>query len=372
MISFLSVFPPYRGGISTFSDYLYRHLSDHRVVNAYNFKTLYPDLLFPGKSQKREEEGESYAEPLLHSYNPLNWNRAARRIAKDQPDFLLYSHWHPFFSPAYSSVMKKLSVQSPSTRSVCIAHNILPHESFPFGKQLIRRMLNRTDKIVLLSGQTLGELHQLKVNIENRKLFHPVYTMQPTSRSRSELREAYGFQPGDRVLLFFGLIRKYKGLDLLIDALNQLDLEQLQIRPLIAGEFYDSKEDYIDRIRQDHRSLYTIVDRFVTDEELAEIFTLSDLLVLPYRSASQSGILANAIQFQLPVLVSDQPGLTEHIDHGKTGLIFESENVEALRSAIRQYIETIDTEKMRENLKQLKNELSWENFTGQLLGFLES
>lgn len=373
MISFLSVFPPYRGGISTFSDYLYRHLSDRREINTYNFKKLYPDLLFPGKSQKTERGTEkTYATPLLHSYNPLNWSSAAKRIAEGQPDHLLYSYWHPFFSPAFGRVLKVLEERSPSTRPVCIAHNILPHESFPFGKPLIRSMLKRTDQVVLLSGQTLDELNQLEVDIDRKKLFHPVYEMESPEQSRRELREEYGFKPGDRVLLFFGLVRKYKGLDLFIDALNRLDLKELRIKPLIVGEFYDKKRHYIDRIREDHKSRYTIIDRFVSDDELAMFFTLSDLLILPYRSASQSGILANAIQFQLPALVSNQPGLTEHIEHGKTGLIFESENVDDLRRQILNYIRMIDQDKIRENLEHLRSELSWENFTGRLLEFIES
>lgn len=371
MISFLSVFPPFRGGISTFSDHLYRHLINREKVNAYNFKKLYPSLLFPGESQEQEKQNEVYAAPLLHSFNPLNWNRAAGRISEEQPDYFIYSYWNPFFAPAYSRILSRMNRQNPFTETLCIAHNILPHEWFPLDRFLMKRMLKRTGKVVLLSEQTRWELGQLNLDIEHLKLFHPVYPVDPPGRSRSELRREYGFRSGDHVILFFGLVRPYKGLDLLIQALNRLNLAELQVRPLIAGEFYDEKSRYTDLIKEDHTSRYTIIDRFVSDKELAEIFTLSDLLVLPYRTASQSGILANAIQFQLPTLVSDQPGLTEHIEQGKTGYIFESGNIEALKNAIQAFIKDGHSETIRENLLYLKGELSWEHFTGELLEFLK-
>ena len=371
MISFLSVFPPYRGGISTFSDHLYRHLVKREKVNAYNFKKLYPSLLFPGKSQKREKTGQVYAAPLLHSFNPLNWGKSGDYISGKKPDYFIYSYWNPFFAPAYSRILSRLKRRSPSTETLCIAHNILPHEWFPLDRFLMKRMLVRTGKVVLLSEQTNRELGQLGIDIEHLKLFHPVYPVDPPEISRSELRRKYGFRAGDRIILFFGLVRPYKGLDLLIRALNSLDLADLQVKPLIAGEFYDDKSRYTDLIKENHKSSYTIIDQFVTDKELAEIFTISDLLVLPYRTASQSGILANAIQFQLPSIVSNQPGLTEHIEDGITGYIFESGNIEALKEAIQAFIRSGNSETIRENLLYLKGELSWEHFTEELLDFLK-
>ena len=372
LISFLSVFPPYRGGISKFSDFLYCHLKDRAEIQAYNFTNLYPSLLFPGKSQFLDgnDEGQEYAKRLIHSWNPLNWKTAARAIASEKPDHFLISYWHPFFAPAFIRVISEVKKNSPGTCISILAHNVLPHEKFPMGQYLSQKLLAKADNIFVLSESSLKEADNLSITDKVTKLFHPVYEQAPPEKSRPQLRKQYGFADDDIVLLFFGLIRPYKGLDLMIEALNRIDLSSHRIRPLIAGEFYMDKEPVLSNIDDNHKTCYTIIDRFVSDEEMAEILTLSDAMVMPYRSATQSGILANAINFKLPCIVSDVEGLTEHLTDNKSALIFPSENITALKQAIESILENDSRTRIAGHLEVIKEELSWQAFTDQLMAKL--
>jgi len=372
VISFLSVFPPYRGGIARFSDYLYQHIAGHETINAFNFKKLYPDLLFPGTTQFSKEGETGYGTRVLHSYNPLSWNSSAEQIAEDQPDWLLISYWHPFFIPACNRIIKKLKKISPQTKTAAIAHNVKPHESFPFSKLLMKRFFELNDLVVTLSQQTGQELSRLADIQHHIQLFHPVYDIRPPAEPKEELKKKYGFTPDERVVLFFGLVRSYKGLDILIDAMKKIDLNKYRIRILVAGEFYDEKEKYTASIQAGQKQNFTILDRFVTQQEASEIFKLSDLLVLPYKTASQSGVLADALNFELPAVVSNHPGLTEFIRDEKNGMIFENKNADALAAKIQKFFsdETL-RDSMRSELGKLKQQLSWENFTLQLLNELK-
>lgn len=372
MIAFLSVFPPYRGGISTFSDYTFRWLDQSAEIKAYNFFRLYPDLFFPGKSQKVEfDESTIYAEPILHSYNPFNWKKVARTILADDPECLLYSYWHPFFAPAYTKVIKTLKKKKPDLKVIAIAHNVLPHEAFPLQEYLVNKLFSYTDEIVLLSSQTEMELHSFTGDIQATRLFHPVYIQNYPTEPKEDLREKYGFEPDDHILIFFGLVRPYKGLDIFIEALNDLPLKELKIRPLIVGEFYTDKQHLLNKIDTSSLDQYMVIDRFVSDRVAAELLYISDAMVLPYRSASQSGVLSNAINFDLPVIVSDLPGLSEHLSHKESGLIFDTGNPDALKQQIKYFVTEKVKQPMSQEISKLKDELSWQKFAGKLLSLIE-
>ena len=367
MISFLSVFPPYRGGIAKFSDYLYRSLSKKTDVRAYNFRKLYPDLLFPGKSQTISNQRARYALPLLHSMNPFNWNISAEKIAERKPEALIYSYWHPFFSPSLLFTIKKIKKKVPGIQVVGIAHNVIPHEYFPFQSQLSSNLFDETDHVILLSEQTKSEYKSFKNDNKAVRLFHPVYNQPIPAENKAAMRNRYGLNSDSTIFLFFGLIRQYKGLDIMIQALNTLDLHRHNIQPLIVGEFYTDKQKLLSLINPDHLSKYKIIDRFVSEQEAAELLTLSDAMILPYRSASQSGVLSNAINFKLPVIVSDLPGLKEHITPNKNGIVFKQNSVEDLRKAILLMANNNLAAKMSTHMKELKNRLTWEKFSDEIL-----
>jgi len=371
VISFLSVFPPFRGGIADFSHYLYKELEKISTIRAYNYKNLYPDLLFPGKTQFAEENNADYAIPLLHSYNPLNWRHSTRILSKDNPDLFIYSHWHPFFAPSNSYILNHLKKLNPDIKIAGILHNVIPHENFPFQRTFLTSLFRKTDYPIVLSEKTLNEFRALNLPPAPHKLFHPVYDQPAPDKPRSALRTELNISDDETVVLFFGLVRKYKGLDILIDALNGLDLEELKIRPLIVGEFYVNQNELLGRIKADHKNRYIIIDRFITKHEVAKYLSISDVMVLPYRSASQSGILSNAINFKLPVIISNLPGLMEHVEENKTGLTFEKENVEDLRDKIKRFQSDNLAPQFRPNLEYLRNKLTWKIFKDRLLDITE-
>lgn len=374
MITFLSVFPPYRGGISTFSDYLYKHLSKNGArVTAINFSRLYPPILFPGTSQFTEEEEKSADNypRLLHSYNPFNWKPAAAEILEQNPRHLLISYWHPFFAPAFLNIIRRIRKRNPGIQVTLLVHNVVPHEHFPFGKSLSRAMLNTADQVILLSRQSQIEAEKLGISSQVHTLFHPVYEQIHPPHSKDKLREKYNFTTSDHILLFFGLVRPYKGLDILIEALNGLHLDELNIKVLIAGEFYTDESAITAKIKPEHSARYAIINRFISNEEMAEVFSISDVLVMPYRRASQSGILANAINFGLPVIASDLPGLTEHLEHGKNALIVRKEDARELREAIKTLLDSEVRLTMAAHVDALNKELSWDKFTSRVLALLQ-
>ena len=372
MISFLSVFPPYRGGIAKFSDSLYRELSLQTTVRPYNFKKLYPSLLFPGTSQKLEDRSGTYAPEIFHPYQPFNWKATAGRIMEDNPEYLMYSYWHPFFAPGFRKVLEHCKKAKPSLKTLGIAHNIMPHEYFPFKKYLTRQLLNKTDLTFLLSEQTESDFKNLDTGSQYLKLFHPIYELDKPEDDVATLRSKYGFNDDDQIVLFLGLVRDYKGVDILIDAMNKILKNRPHIRPLIVGEFYTDKSKLLGRIDNEVRARFTIMDEFVPEEIMAEILTLSDLLVLPYKEASQSGVLANAIFFNLPALVTDQPGLSEHLMHRHNGMICRPRNAQDLRKKIEAYFDEGLKEKLSHNLEPLKRDLSWDKFGSRLLQTIES
>lgn len=373
MISFLSVFPPYRGGIAKFSDVLYTRLSELTEIRAHSFKKLYPNLLFPGTSQTiSSKSGKKYSSRIFHPYQPFNWNKAAKKIMKDKPSVLLYSYWHPFFAPGLVRLLKTCKKIDPSLQRVCVAHNILPHEYFPFKELLTNRLLNNTELTVLLSSQTETDFKKLSPKSAQSTLFHPIYELPNPSATEHELRKQYGFKETDKIILFMGLVRDYKGLDLLIEAMNKLHSEKHAYKVIICGEFYTEKEPLLNLIDRQYRTYYTVIDEFVSEQKMADILSLSNLLVLPYKKGTQSGILANAIYCNLPTLISDLPGLSEHLTHRQNGLIFRKGDAQDLREKLLSYFQEDLQAELSGNLNRLKEELNWKKFARRLLYEVES
>jgi glycosyltransferase involved in cell wall biosynthesis len=365
VIAFQSVFPSYRGGISKFSDHLYKALSERYLVRAFNYKKLYPPVLFPGTSQYLEESHELYAHPTLHAYNPLNWKSAYRRMIHAETQVYVYSHWHPFFTASQISILKEIKTRNPDVVTAGIIHNVSPHERFPMQDVLTRRLFKLTDAPIVLSEQTNLEYLGLMSGERPERLFHPVYEQSWPDDSRESIRKRFDFEPNEIVVLFFGLVRQYKGLDILIDALNLINLEKTRIRPLIVGEFYIDPQSILSKIKTEHLPYYEIVNRYVSEDEAARYLSASDVMVLPYRSASQSGVLSNALNFNLPALVSDLPGLTELVKQNVTGRIVEPGNSVALARELVHLATEANLSEMRTNVESYRQRLSWTRFVDE-------
>ena len=364
-IAFLSVFHPYRGGISQFSTSLYQSLEKRSEIRAFNFKRQYPKLFFPGKSQyvSTEKNNPFHSYPLLDSINPLSYQKTAREINAYSPDLLLTNFWLPFFGPALGNVAKRMHQKC---KKISILHNVIPHESRPFDKRLTKYFLNKNDAFVILSEQVKRDLLKIKPGARFLYHRHPLYDHFGQIQEKNSARASLGIPKDKNVLLFFGFIRKYKGLDKLLSAFRSLSNEYHLI---IAGECYDNFEQYqsiIDAHLLSDR--ITLKNKYIPFSEVGKIFSASDLVILPYRSATQSGITAIAYHFSKPVMVSDVGGLAESVVEGKTGYIIKDPSPAAFASQIQSVFPL--PQNMEIEIKKLKKELSWDTFADHLLEFI--
>ncbi len=365
-IAVLSCFPPYRGGISQFNTSLYEELAKDHDVAAFNFTVQYPGFLFPGKTQYIEEEG--YRPPfetvrILNTINPISYIRTAKAIRKWKPDLLVMRYWMPFFAPSQGYVARRLKRHC---KVISILDNVTPHERMPFARTLTRYFLSGNDAYITLCNAVKDDLLSFKPDAKNIVSPHPIYSNFGEKTGRETAAEALGLDPEKKTLLFFGLIREYKGLDILIEAFSKLD-ESYQL--LIAGETYGSFEKYQDLIdRSPNRERIHLFNRFIKDSEVAEYFCASDLCVLPYRSATQSGISSISYHFDLPMVTTAVGGLKEMIGESGTGIVTEEITPDAIAECIERYFSdgSIRTSCIQ-RIAEEKQRLSWPTFCHNLI-----
>ncbi|GAB4293780.1 MAG: glycosyltransferase family 4 protein [Ignavibacteriaceae bacterium] len=362
---------PYRGGIANFAGLLYTELSKNHSVTVVTFKRQYPSFLFPGKSQL-EPDNHSVKIPsvqLIDSINPVTWYMTAKHILNEKPDLVIFKYWLPFFSPSFGFIAGKLKKQGIPL--ACIFHNVIPHERIPGDKILSMYFVRKVDHFITLSESVKNDLSLLVPDKKTLVLFHPVLSFFGELTDKKIAKE-YLQISAEKLLLFFGIVREYKGLDVLINALSRLSsLPDLKL--LVAGEFYSDKNSYLKLIEKKGLMDKIIVrDNFIPASEVKYYFSAADAVILPYRSATQSGIVQIAMNFRKPVIASDVGGLSEVVKHGITGYIVEKENPQKLADAILNFYEN---NKERDFVKNVENEVgkySWSNFVAQMISFVSS
>lgn len=369
-IAFLSPFYPYRGGIAQFSDSLFIELSKTNETKAFTFKRMYPSLFFPGTSQyvlKDDIDRGVRAERLLDSINPFTFGKTARRILDFNPDMLLLSFWMPFFAPSLGGVAKRVKNRNKNVKIISILHNVIPHEERTGDIQLTRRFLDRNDGFVVLNESSKRDLLVIKRHSKFIVHSHPLYDHYGEKIDKREARNKLGIPSGKKVLLFFGLIRDYKGLDLLIESMAELDDTYLLV---IAGEVYGKFDKYRDLIHDKHLQNRTSLHlKYIPDSELPLYFSAADICVLPYRSGTQSGIVAVSYHFGLPVIVTNTGGLKEMVEEGKTGHIVSEPDPMLIADAVAKFLEDEDRAEYSKNIEIFKQERSWESFARRLVEF---
>lgn len=370
-IGYLSTFYPYRGGIAQFNASLYRELEKQHELRAFTFTRQYPNLLFPGQTQM--VTGADTADPVpstrvLDSVNPVSWLKTAGQITAWSPDLLIMKFWMPFFGPSLGTVSGK--VRKKGTRSIAILDNVIPHEKRPGDLALIRYYLNRVDGFIAMSRAVQDDLLSLKPDAAVRLKAHPLYDHFPPSVPTAEARQKLGLPQDKIILLFFGFIREYKGLDILIDSLPKLG-DRFHL--VIAGEVYGNFDRYQSQIdRLGLQSRISVFTRYISDQEVPVFFSAADLGVLPYKTATQSGIVQIASQFDLPVLVTDVGGLTEMVSHGETGWVVSRPDPEEVAAGIHAIFGSDKTlPAWREEIKRRKPELSWPGFAREVLSLCQ-
>lgn len=366
-IAYLSTFYPFRGGIAQFNADLLEEFGRHHEVKAFTFTRQYPSFLFPGKTQyvtPGDKAKKVDSEAILDTANPFSWRPAARKIAAWKPDLLVMKYWMSYLAPSLGTVARYLKRRGIPV--VTVLDNVIPHEAKFFDKPFSRWFLRGNSGCVAMSEAVLKDMLSLTPDKPYILQPHPLYDHFGQKMDKRAAQEALGLDPGKRTLLFFGLIRDYKGLDLLIDALPLLG-EEYQL--VIAGESYGSFEKYEAQIAASGcADRIKVFNRYIDDEEVPRFFSAADLCVLPYKSATQSGITAISLHFDLPVVATPVGGLAESIEKPGIGLMTEGISAEAIAKTVRAFY-AANPDTFVENIRQAKATMTWEVFAGKILDF---
>lgn len=362
-IAYLSVFPPYRGGIAQFNQLYVEALKKQgHEVAVFNFKTQYPDFLFPGKSQFTEEHPD-LSTAKFSSINPLKIYQEAQAIKAYQPTIFITAYWMPFFAPSLGLLAKLLP---KNCIKMALLHNVIPHEPKGYDILLNRFFLNQFDTFITLSPTVTRQLLSIKPKAKYLELFHPVYTQFGLPLDQAICVQKLGLPRNKKIILFFGFIRKYKGLDLLIEAFGAFK-ETAHL--VIAGESYEDFSFY-QKLLQTHKIAqenYSHFDGFISDELVQQIFSASDCIALPYKSATQSGISAIANSFNLPQIVTPVGELINEVKHLETGYLCDAVSVVALTKGIANLLN--NSSKYKYNLQEVQSIKTWENFSEKSMEF---
>lgn len=357
-IAFLSTFYPFRGGIAQFNAGLYRALEKEHEVRAFTFTTQYPGILFPGQSQYisgSDPADKIPSHPVLSTINPISYFSAANAVSAWNPDLVITKFWMPFFGPSLGTVLRKTKKNSVN---ISILDNVIPHEKRPGDMMLTRFFLNQNQGFVVMSETVKKDLLSLQPGAKYVFQPHPLYNHFGKTLPRQEAIEKLNLNPNKKWLLFFGFIRDYKGLDILIQAMKKLPEE---FGLIIAGEVYGSFDKYETLIEElDLGERIALFTRYIRDEEVPRFFSASEACILPYKSATQSGIISIAFHFQLPVIATREGGLSEYIHEGETGCLIDEPNAQKTAEAILRFSKDGQKEIFRNGIKRAAEGLTWQ------------
>ena len=370
-IAILSCFYPYRGGISQFNACLYGELGKSHQVRAFNFSRQYPSFLFPGKTQYVTEDDNAVpveSISLLDTANPFTYRRTAETIKEWGPDLVLTRYWMSYFAPSLGYVTRRLRGHC---KVISILDNVVPHEPRFFDTPLTKYFLGGSDGYVTLCNAVADDLLRLRPDARYTVIPHPLYSHFGQKIPREEAEKALGLEHGKKNILFFGLIREYKGLDILLEAFAGLPDEY---RLIVAGEPYGPFDRYRKIIDgMDDGGRVKLFLRYIRDAEVSSFFSASDVVVLPYRSATQSGISSISYHFEVPMIVTGAGGLKEMIGDRGTGIVARDCSPEAIREEILEYFSNPSTAgNCIMNIRKEKERLSWGSFCRKLVEFYET
>lgn len=362
---------PFRGGISYHTTLLFKHLKARHQTRFYCFRRQYPRFLFPGKTDCEESRfylRDEESQPLLDALNPLTWLDVARHVVRDGPELTIFPWWVVYWAPQYLTMIVLIKLFS-RTRIVFICHNVTEHEAHFLRTAAARLVLSQAHGLIVHSEPEKKILKALTRKSRIMVTAHPNYDVFATAvMSKASAREKLGL-PDEKIILFFGFIRGYKGLSYLIKALP-LILARVKVRLLIVGEFWEDKERYLGLLDElDVREQVTIVDRYVRNEEIPGYFCAADLVMLPYTSVTGSGPLQLAFAFGRPVVATAIGSFPETVEDRKTGFLVAPRNPEAIADAVVEFYENHDGEEMSTLIKKEKGRFSWDHLIRAIEGF---
>ncbi|RYD73952.1 MAG: glycosyltransferase, partial [Sphingobacteriales bacterium] len=332
-----------------------------------SFSLQYPSFLFPGTTQYSSDPAPDNItiHTLINSVNPLNWLSVGNRIRKWKPDLIVVRYWLPFMGPCFGTILR-IAKKNKHSKVVCIADNIIPHEKragdVPFTKYFVKPV----DAFVTMSEKVLGDLKIFNQNKPALYIPHPLYDNFGDKIPKQQARENLGLNSHDKIILFFGFIRKYKGLDILLDAMAFLKNKMPGLKLLIAGEFYDDKKLYEEQVeRLGITDSLVLRTEFIPDNEIRNYLCAADLVVQPYRNATQSGVTPLAYHFEIPMVVTNVGGLAAMVPHDKAGLVAEP-NATSIAEQIEAYFEK-GTAHFMPGLLEEKKKYSWQVMTDSII-----
>lgn len=361
---------PLRGGLATFNQRLAKAFNDEgHSCSIYSFSLQYPSFLFPGKTQFTEEPAPANLDiyTVINSVNPFNWIRIGNRLKKEKPDIIIVRFWLPFMGPALGTILRRVR-KNKHTRIICIADNVIPHEKRFGDRPFTRYFLKSCDAFITMSEKVMTDLRQFEKEKPAKQVSHPLYDNFGEIIPKETARKHLGLPENENIILFFGFIRRYKGLDILLDAIGYLkknNPEALRFKLLVAGEFYEDEQPYQDQIDRlgirDHLILRT---DFIPDSEVKYYCCAADAVIQPYRNATQSGVTPLAYHFEKPMVVTNVGGLPALVPHEKVGLVV-APTPEAIAAGILHFYQ-LGEDFFIPHLRVEKEKYSWEKMSSEI------
>ncbi|MBI5168814.1 MAG: glycosyltransferase [Candidatus Eisenbacteria bacterium] len=361
---------PWRGGLAQYLGLLGEALKPHADVRAVTFTRQYPDFLFPGTSQFDPDAArpDFPTEAMLDSIGPLSWRRVAAHLERFAPAAVVLKWWMPFFAPAFASSVGPL--RRKGTRVILVCDNLIPHEPRFYDAAFTDWMMRNSDGYLVMSDSVNRDLDTLKAGAPRRRVPHPFYAQFDRKRfDRDSARAKLGLS-GD-VAMFFGYVRHYKGLDTLLEAWPLVRVRRPGATLVVAGEFYEKPEPYHALVKAAGEGAVRMLDRYIPDDEVEALFRAADVTVLPYRSATQSGVTHVAYALGCPVIATNVGGITETVREGETGLTAPPENPQALADVIVRFFEQGMAPAMAPHIAKLQAEHSWEALADSTVSLID-
>jgi len=354
---------PLRGGLATFDQRLAKEFNKNGDdCSIYSFSLQYPSFLFPGKTQYSTDPPPKDLKifSVINSINPLNWIDVGKRIKNERPDIVVVRYWIPLMGPALGTILKKVR-RNEHTKIICIADNIIPHEHRPGDKAFTRYFLKTCDAFIAMSEKVMGDLRNFVPKDKPAILVHhPLYDNFGEIISKTEARGKLKIKNDESIVLFFGFIRKYNGLDILLDAMKILKSQMSNLKLLIAGEFYEDEKPYLEQINKlginDNVILRT---DFIPDSEVKYYLCAADAVIQPYRNATQSGVTPLAYYFEKPMIVTNVGGLPSLVPNEKAGIVTEP-TAPSIANAILHFYQ-LGENYFLPHLRSEKQKYSWAN-----------
>ena len=366
---------PLRGGLATFDQRLAQEFQNQGFdCSIVSFSLQYPSFLFPGKTQYTNEPAPENLKifSLINSVNPQNWVEVGNKLCKWNADVIVVRYWIPFMGPALGTILRRVK-KNNHTKIICIADNVIPHEHRPGDRTFTRYFLKTCDAFITMSEKVLKDLYVFIADDSSKKsekptklVQHPLYDNFGERLPKSDARNHLGLNEDDKIILFFGFIRRYKGLDLLLQAMNEEAIKRQNIKLLIAGEFYEDEKLYLQLVKQYQLENTVILrDNFIPDNEVKYYLCAADVVVQPYRNATQSGVTPLAYHFEVPLIVTNVGGLPALVPHEKAGLVCNPVPQDIAGAILRFY--ELGADYFLPHIRSEKQKYSWNNFVQAII-----